>query len=110
MKRKGFCRFYKELYWGESVRKHRLVKWRLFHGSGQFTIFCIQRATTDGDQLDIIHCAFLKQPYYQEHPAFIYGIAGSYAEALDLVVQITQEAQAAGYEGRLVDYLEEKIK
>ena len=109
MKRKGFCRFYKELYWGDSVKKHSLVKWRLYHGRGQFTIYCIQRAFGEGDQLDIIHCAFLKQPYYQENPAYIYGIAGSYAEALDLIVKITEEALAAGYEGELLKYLDSKV-
>ncbi len=108
MKKKGFCRFYKELYWGDSVKTRSMVKWRLYHGRGQFNIFCIQRALADGDQLDIIHCAFLKQPYYQEHPAYIYGIAGSYDEALDLVVKITKEALAAGYEGRLLEYLDLK--
>ncbi len=108
MKKRGFCRFYKELYWGESVKNHSLVKWRLYHGRGQFTIFCVQRATTSGDQLDIIHCAFLQQAYYKEYPAYIYGIAGSYEEALDIVVNITQEALEAGYEGRLLDYLDSR--
>ena len=108
MKKKGFCRFYKELYWGDSVKKHSLVKWRLYHGRGQFTIFCIQRAFATGDQLDIIHCAFLKQPYYQDHPAYIYGIAGSREEALDLVVKMTEEANAAGFEGRILEYLDSK--
>ena len=60
---------------------------------------------SDGDQLDIINSMVLKQPYYKTHPAFIYGIAGSYNEALDLVVRITEEAVSAGYEGRLLDYL-----
>ena len=61
MKKDGFCRFYKNLYWGESVKRHSLVKWKLRHGSGQFTIFCIVRAMEDADQLDIIHNAFLQQ-------------------------------------------------
>ncbi|MBQ7614884.1 MAG: hypothetical protein IJU77_07545 [Butyrivibrio sp.] len=110
MKNKGFCRFSKELYWGESVKKHSLVKWRLYHGRGQFTIFCIQRPFADSDQLDIVHCAFLKQPYYREHPAYIYGIAGSKKEALDLVVKITEDALAAGYEGRILEYLDSKAE
>ena len=106
MKMRGFCRFYKDLYWGDSVKKHSQVKWKLYHGSGQFTIYCVKRADTVGDQLDIIHCAFLKQPYYRSNPAYIYGVAGSYDEALDIVMKITQEALEAGYEGRLIDYLE----
>ncbi len=108
MKKRGFCRFYKDLYWGESVKKHTLVKWRLYHGRGQFAIYCITRATSESDQLDIIHCAFLKQPYFREHPAMIYGIAGSNMEALELVVNMTEEAVSAGFEGRILEYLEQK--
>ena len=109
MKQKGFCRFYPELYWGESVKKHTLVKWRLYHGRGQFTIFCVVRAQSQSDQLDIIHCAFLKQPYFRSNPAYVYGIAGSHSEALNLVLQITQEAQDKGYEGNLIKYLDERV-
>ncbi len=108
MRRKGFCRFYKGLYWGESVKNHSVVKWRLRHGRGQFTIFCVTRALTESDQLDIIHCAFLKQPYYLDYPAYIYGIAGSFKEALDMVVGISDEACSAGFEGRLLEYLDSK--
>lgn len=106
MKKDGFCRFYKNLYWGESVKRHSLVKWKLRHGSGQFTIFCIVRAMEDADQLDIIHNAFLQQAYYKEHPAYVYGIAGSYAEALSLVVDISDRACKAGMEGRLIEFLD----
>ncbi len=108
MKKKSFCRFYKGLYWGESVKNHSLVKWRLIHGKGQFTIYCIKRALSDADQLDIIHCAFLKQPYFLTDPAYVYGIAGSYSEALDIVVKISDEACAAGFDGRLIEYLDNK--
>ena len=106
MKKRGFCRYSKNLYWGESVKNHSVVKWRLNHGRGQFTIFCIMRSLSESDQLDIIHCAFLKQPYFRMNPAYIYGIAGSHSEALELVVKISNEAAAAGFEGRLLDYLD----
>lgn len=109
MRNSGFCRFYKKLYWGDSVKYHRLVKWKIYHGSGQFSIFCITRAAIESDQLDITHCAFLKQPYYQRHPAYIYGIAGSYEEALDIVIRISDEAARVGYEGRLLDYLTYRV-
>ena len=106
MKKKGYCRFYKELYWGDSVRKHSLVKWRLRNGRIQPNIFCIQRAQTDSDQLDIIHCAFLKQPFFLDNPAYIYGIAGSRDEALELIVRISEEADKAGFPGRVREYLD----
>ena len=110
MKNKGFCRFYKDLYFGESVKRHTYAKWQLFHGKGGLGTFCIMRAVSDGDQLDIVNSMVLKQPYYKSNPAYIYGIAGSYNEALDLIVRITEDALAAGYEGRLLDYLESEKK
>ncbi|MDC7293968.1 MULTISPECIES: hypothetical protein [unclassified Butyrivibrio] len=106
MSKKGFCEFYKKLYWGASVKKHTVVKWKLWHGSGQFGIFCITRATNGIDQLDIINCAFLKQPYFRQHPVYIYGIAGGYEEAMDIVLRISQEASLAGKDGRLLEYLD----
>ena len=105
MKKVGYCRFYSDLYWGDSVKHHSLVKWRLKHGRGQFSIFCITDAMIKGDQLEITHSAFLKQPYYLKKPACIYGIAASYDEAIDIIVKISDEAAGLGYEGRLLDYL-----
>jgi hypothetical protein len=53
-----------------------------------------------------MNCAFLKQPYYAENPAYIYGIAGSRDEALELLVKISDEAVKAGFEGRVREYLD----
>ena len=106
MKKRGFCIFPRNLYWGASVSYHGLVKWKLAHGAGQLSIFCITRALNTADQLDIVHCAFLKQPFFLEHPACVYGIAGSYSEALDIILRISQEASMSGLDGRLLDYLE----
>ncbi len=106
MRRNGFCEFHNNLYWGPTVKKHAVVKWKLKHGSGQFNVYCITRAMSDSDQLDIIHCAFLKQKYYLEHPAYIYGIAASYQEALDIVLRISTEASAHDLSGRLLEYLD----
>ncbi len=108
MKRKGFCEFCKNLYWGASVKNHGVVKWKLRHGAGQLSIFCITRSLNTNDQLDIVHCAFLKQAYFREHPAFVYGIAGSHSEALDIILRISQEASMSGMDGRLLDYLEKE--
>lgn len=106
MKKRGFCKFYKNLYWGTSVKNHSLVKWRLTYGSGQFNIFCIIKSMNDSDQLEIIHCAFLKQQIFRKYPAFVYGIAGSYDEALDIVIRISDKAIAAGMEGRILEFLD----
>ena len=44
-----------------------------------------------------------------KNPAYIYGIAGSYNEALDMVVDMTTKANEAGFEGRIVDYLDSDL-
>ncbi len=108
MKKRGFCEFYKDLYWGASVNNKALVKWKLKHGAGQLSIFCVTRALNTSDQLDIVHCAFLKQAYFKAHPSYIYGIATSHDEAVDLVLRISQEASMAGLDGRLIDYLDSR--
>lgn len=109
MNKRGFCRFYKNLYFGDSVKKHNTVKWKLYHGAGQLRIYVITRPFADGDQLDIMHCAFLKQPYYRQHPVMVYGIAGSYDEAIDLVIKISDEAAECGMTGQLLEYLEGNV-
>lgn len=105
MKKSGYCRFARNLYWGRNVKKRAIVKWNLYHGSGLLDIYCITRAAIEQDQLDIIHCAYLKQKYYRENPVLIYGIAKGYEEAMDLVLRISQEASIAGMDGRLLDFL-----
>ncbi len=108
MKKGGFCQFYKDIYWGETVKNRTIVKWKLRMGMGQFNVFCITKAQGIHDQLDIIHCAFLKQKYYRYHPVMVYGIAKSYQEALDIILRISQEASIKGYDGRLLEYLESR--
>ena len=106
MKKRGFCEFSDNLYWGPKVKRKAIVKLNLYLGRGQFNVFCVTKAMNDNDQLDIIHCAFLRQPYYRKHPIFIYGIASSYNEAVDIVLKISEEASKAGMEGRLSEYLQ----
>ncbi len=104
---RGFCRFYKNLYVGKSIKNKSLVKWKLKHGAGQFTVFVISNSEGgDGNQLEIMHCAFLKQKYYLRHPKLIYGIAGSYDEAVELIIRISDEAGEANMTGNLIGYLE----
>jgi len=50
----------------------------------------------------------LKQPFFKEHPSFVYGIATSRDEAVDIVLRISQEASMAGLDGRLLDYLDSR--
>lgn len=106
---RGYCRFYKNLYVGDSIKNAALVRWKLKHGAGQLMIYVISSAMNQEDQLEISHCAFLKQKYYRKHPAFIYAIAGSQSEAMDILIKISEEASASGMEGDLKGYLESSL-
>ena len=105
MRIKGCCDFFSKLYIGESIKNPRLVKWKLRHGAGQFSVYVVTASDIPTGQLEIKHCAFLKQKYYLRHPEFIYGIAGSYNEALDIVMKISDEASESGMEGDIKGYL-----
>ena len=87
-------KFYKNLYIGEGIKHPNIVKWKLRHNAGQFQVYVIALAA-GRDQLEIYHCAYLKQRYYRHHPPVIVGIAASYDEAVELVVRITKESLLA---------------
>lgn len=108
MRTKALCTFYPELYIGDSVKGVTRIKWRLKHGSGQFSIWCVLSAPWTNERLAIIHSAFLQQPAMREHPAKVYGIATSKAEAKKLIVRISEDASGAGMEGRLKGYLDSR--
>ena len=88
--------FYKNLYTGSSITDPEAVKQKLRTGRGQFTIYVIALSPvmpeTGSNQLEILHCAFLKQPYYRKYPPYIVGIASGRIEAIELVRDMVQEA------------------
>lgn len=84
-------KFYRYLYVGESVANPAKVKWKLKNHIGQLSVYVICLAG-GMDQLEIYHCAYLKQKYYRFHPPIIVGLSGSYEEAVELVMQMTKES------------------
>ena len=84
-------KFYKNLYIGESIKNPNKVRWKLRRNAGQLNIYVIVLSSAN-DQLELYHCAFLKQKYYKKHPPYIIGIAGGYDEAVSLVVELVQTA------------------
>lgn len=102
-------KFYKYLYIGESIKNPAKVKRRLRYRAGQFSVYVITLAP-DPDQLEIYHCAYLKQSYYRTHPVFIVGIASSYEESLSLILQIVQEALRETGSADLKKYLKWRIE
>ncbi len=88
--------FYKHLYTGSSITDPETVKQKLRTGRGQFTIYVIAlspvKPEVGSNQLEILHCVNLKQPYYQKYPPYIVGIASGWTEAVELVRDMIQEA------------------
>lgn len=88
--------FFKNLYVGPSIQDPEQVKRKLLRGEGQFAIYVIAISPSvpgpGSNQLEILHCAYLKQPYYRVHPPFIVGIAASRSEAVEMVRGLVQEA------------------
>ena len=88
--------FYKNLYTGPSIRDPEEVKRKLMRGEGQFTIYVIALSPSipgpGSNQLEILHCVNLQQPYYKKYPPYIIGIAAGRTEAVELVQRLVQEA------------------
>lgn len=102
-------KFYKYLYVGDNIKNPDKVKRKLKYHAGQLFIYVICIAN-GSDQLEIYHCAYLKQKYYRYHPPVIVGIAGSYEEAVNIVVQITKESLEFTGCCDLKEYLKFRVK
>ncbi len=102
---RGYCTFYKNLYIGSSIKNPALVKWKLKHGAGQLSIYVVTETLSGQDQLEISHCAFLKQRYFRRHPLKVYAIASSYNEAIDIIIKISEDSHTQGMDGDLIGFL-----
>ena len=84
-------RFRSELYVGETIRDPEKVKWKLEHNAGQFSVYVIAIAASEGDQLDIIHCGYLKQRFFDTENMLVVGLASSRQEAVGIVTEIAEQ-------------------
>lgn len=101
-------KFYKYLYIGDTVTNPAKAKRKLKrHAGGNFYVITIAQGP---DQLEIYHCAYLKQKYYRYHPPIIVGIASGYEEAVKVIMKITQECLDATGNCNLKEYLKLKAK
>lgn len=101
-------KFYKYLYIGDTVKNPAKIKRKLkLHAGVLVYVICIARGN---DQLEIFHSAYLKQKYYRLHPPVIVGIAGSYEEAVGLIIKITKESLEETGCCNLKEYLKIKSK
>ena len=83
-----FCR---KLDVGESVKNPEKVKWKLMHNAGQFSVYVIAVAASEGDQLEIIHSGYLKQRCFDTEHMLVAGLAASRQEAVEIVTRLAQE-------------------
>ena len=101
--------FYKNLYVGASIQNPDEVTRKLQRGEGQFTIYVIALSPSKpgpgANQIEILHCVNLQQPYYRSHPPYIIGIASGRIEAFELVKDMVQEAYEHTGSGDVRAYL-----
>ena len=74
-------------------------------GKTQLGIYLISLSCTS-DQLDIFHCALLKQKYFDKKALQVVGIAEGREEAIFLVQQMLQDTVDAGMEADIKGYLQ----
>lgn len=85
--------WYNRLYIGNNAKRkvNRVIK-RLNAGKLVPGTYLITLASNEKDQLDIINAAQLIQPIVYRRCPMVVGIASGYDEAVELVIQITEES------------------
>ena len=113
--------FYRYLYTDSSIKNIKKFKHDLVHGKVDPFSFLIVRSCNacddhhgdenqhSFDQLEIIRAIFLTKCDVGSGDIMVYGIASSYDNALDLIVQISDEAAECGTAGELISYLEHHL-
>ena len=101
-------RFYKELYVGEEVKNLTKKKINLKIGKGFLNFYIITLAQND-DQLNIFKASQLKQKLFDKKSLKIVGIANNYNEAVQLVVQITQDIYKQTGNANIKQFFAEKM-
>ncbi len=99
-------KFYKYLYVGDTIKNPSRIKWKLKHHAGvKAHVIAVAHGA---DQLEIYHSAYLQQRYFRYHPPIIVGIASDYNEAVQIIIQITQECLEYTGTCNLKEYLKLK--
>lgn len=101
--------WYDKLYIGNGLGYFRLKKMKSDLDAGRPVGGCylVTLASNPVDQLEIISSAYLLQKTLYARTPMVVGIAGSYDDAVQLVVQITEEAVQKLGRADLRAYLQE---
>ena len=82
-----------KLYTGEKINEKKIkkIKRNIRQGRGRFDLYIISLSNNDHDQLDIIHNSMFKQKLYRKFDTRIVGLASSFDEAKQMVLDILDE-------------------
>lgn len=97
-------KFYKNLYIGDTIKKPDKIKRKLKKNAKLNNVYVIAYVEKDR-RLEIFHSLMMQQYYYKENPPYIIGIAGSQAEANEIICRIAEEAIKNTGEADLIAYL-----
>lgn len=101
-------RFAENLYVSEGIKDSRKLRFRLKHG--KLLHGCYVIVLCDGqDELEIYHCAYLRQTYYKKYPFRVVGLAKNYDDALLLVERMVQDTYAETGNYKIKKYLEPRF-
>lgn len=102
-------KWYKNLYIGERAREKRYrIIWKTSHGKLQNNVYLLTLPSNEANQLDIISANLLLQPYYKKKSIWIAGIAIGKDEAVELLIQIVQDALLETGQASVKEYLKKQ--
>ncbi len=104
MLKRAFCKFHKECYFSSEIRKKGREKAGILRGRSGIFSYCILLSES-GEQLEILHSAFLRDKKYREHPPTVCGGARTKLGAIEVVKRMMDDAAAAGMPGDARSYL-----
>ena len=89
-------------------RDVKKIMWKLNHGAGILGTYLIILSTNEKNQLDIINAAYMKQRYYRRREIYVVGLADSYDDAIQLLMQIVEETYALTGGADVKSYLKQR--
>lgn len=83
--------FYRQMYCDDAIKakKNKILR-RLRMNAGQLSVYTVSLAS-GADLFDIMHCANIKQKYFDRKHLYVIGIASSYEEATGLAGKMVMD-------------------
>lgn len=104
-------KWYPKLYVGpKAEKKQTKIIWKLKCNAGMLNVYLVTFASNGKDLFDILPSAVLKQKAVRRNLPTIVGIAVGYDEAVNLVIQIVEEAIRETGQPDIKQYLKDKMK